>query len=279
MTRRERSFLFVPADRPERFLKAFATGADRVVIDLEDAVQPDGKTAARDTLANWLDGPDARPVMVRVNAVDTPWHADDLTALAAKPQVAGLMLPKADTAEAIAAVRAHLAADRPLVALMESIRGYLDLRRLVFTPGLSRLAFGSVDFCAETGIGGLGRELDAIRTELVVLSRAAGLPAPVEGVTLAVQDHAALEADIAHAKSFGFGGKLCIHPSQVAAVNAGFSPSQKELEWARRVMDAAAGAHGAVTVDGKLVDRPIIAQAAAILASAPPAADVLAAAS
>lgn len=279
MTRRDRSFLFVPADRPERFLKALATGADRVVIDLEDAVQPDGKTGARDTLANWLDGPEARPVMVRVNAVDTPWHQDDLKALAAKPQVAGLMLPKADTADAIAAVRAHLAADRPLVALMETIRAYLDLRRLVFTPGLSRLAFGSVDFCAETGIGGLGQELDAIRTELVVLSRAAGLPGPVEGVTLAVQDHAALETDITHAKSFGFGGKLCIHPSQVAAVNAGFSPSHKELDWARRVMAAASGTHGAVTVDGKLVDRPIIAQAAAILAGAPPAADALAAAS
>ncbi len=266
MTSSERSFLFVPADRPERFLKALATGADRVVIDLEDAVQPDNKAGARAGLAQWLDGLEARPIMVRVNAADTPWHQDDLKALARKPKVAGLMLPKADTADAIAGVRVHLPPERPLVALIETIRAYLDLRRLVFTPGLSRLAFGSVDFCAESGIGGLGSELDAIRTELVVVSRAAGLPPPVEGVTLAVQDQAALAADIAHARRFGFGAKLCIHPLQVAPVNAGFSPSDQEVDWAQRVVAAGSGAHGAVTVDGKLVDRPIIAQAAAILA-------------
>lgn len=265
MTSTERSFLFVPADRPERFAKALATGADLVVIDLEDAVQPDAKVAARHRLADWLESTEARPVMVRVNAAETPWHEDDLRALAGKPNLAGLMLPKADTAEAIASVRAHLPAERPLVALMETIRGYLDLRRLVHVPGLSRLAFGSVDFCAETGIGGLGVELDAIRTELVVVSRGAGLPPPVEGVTLAVQDGVALEADIRHARRFGFGGKLCIHPSQVAAVNAGFSPDEKEIDWARRVITAMDGAHGAVTVDGKLVDRPMIAQASAIL--------------
>lgn len=265
MTSSERSFLFVPADRPERFAKALATGADRVVIDLEDAVLPDNKAHSRDRLADWLDGADARPVMVRVNAVDTDWHGDDLKTLARLPKVAGLMLPKADTAEAIASVRAFLPQERPLVALIETIRGYLDLRSLVRTPGLSRLAFGSVDFCTETGIGGLGSELDAIRTELVVVSRGAGLPPPVEGVTLNVKDTAALEEDVRHAKRFGFGGKLCIHPDQVAATNRGFSPATVEIDWARRVVAASTGTHGAVTVDGKLVDRPVVAQARAIL--------------
>ncbi len=262
---RDRSYLFVPADRPERFAKALATGADCVVIDLEDAVLPAAKTAARDTLHTWLAGPDARPVAVRVNAADTAWHRDDLAALAGLPAVVGLMLPKADTPDAIASVAARVPVGGSLVALIETVRGYMDLRQLVRVPGLSRLAFGSVDFCTEAGIAGMGAELDAVRTELVLASRSAGLEPPIEGVTLAVTDAQALLADIDHARRFGFGGKLCIHPSQVAAVNAGFSPDPTQIDWAQRVLAACAGSHGAVTVDGKLVDRPILIQAQAIL--------------
>jgi citrate lyase subunit beta / citryl-CoA lyase len=262
----ERSFLFVPADRPERFAKALATRADRIIIDLEDAVAPGAKAAARDGLVDWLQGAEASDVMVRVNAATTPWHDDDMRAMAGLPRVVGLMLPKAEAVDAIAATRARLAGNKSLVGLVESVRGVADLRAVAATPGLSRLAFGTVDFCLETGIEGQGPELDFVRTQLTLESCLAGLAAPVEGVTVDIKSPDVLEADVARARRYGFGGKLCIHPSQVDPVNAGFSPSAERIDWARRVVEAASSGAGAVTVDGKLVDRPVVLQAEKILA-------------
>jgi citrate lyase subunit beta/citryl-CoA lyase len=262
----ERSFLFVPGDRPERYLKALDTPADRVIIDLEDAVLPDAKAQARETLARWLAGPDARDIAVRINSAGSDWHEADLALVAGNPRVVGVMLPKADRKADIEAVAARLAPHQSLIALVETIRGYLDLRQFAGARGLARLAFGSVDFCAETGIRGLGMELDAVRTELVIVSRAHGLAPPVEGVTIAVKDAELLGIDIDRARRFGFGGKLCIHPSQVEAVNTGFSATPQEIDWAHRVI-AAAAQGGAVTVDGKLVDKPVVDLAEKLLAS------------
>ena len=269
----ERSYLFVPGDRPERFGKAVATGADRVVLDLEDAVLPDAKAAARDAILSWLAGRDGGSVLVRVNASGTPWHADDLRALAGRPLVAGLMLPKAEDPAAIGPVRSGLRDGQVLVALVETVRAIANLRAVASVPGVQRLAFGSVDFCTEAGIRGYGRELDFVRGALVLESSLAGLLPPIEGVTMDVRDPVMLTRDIERARAFGFGGKLCIHPSQVAPVNAGFSPSATEIAWAERVVAAAGdGSPGAIVVDGKLVDRPVRLQAEAILrqvASAP----------
>jgi citrate lyase subunit beta/citryl-CoA lyase len=260
----ERSFLFVPGDRPERYGKALATAADRVVIDLEDAVLPDAKQASRDRIADWLAGPQARDVAIRINGSETPWQADDLRLVAGARHVAAVILPKAESRATLEAVSERLKPGQRLIALVETIRGYLDLRAFAGSRGLTRIAFGSVDFCNETGIRGLGSELDAIRTELVIVSRWAGLEPPVEGVTVAVRDDALLAEDIDRARRFGFGGKLCIHPSQVDAVNRGFSPTAEEIDWAQRVV-AAASQGGAVTVDGKLVDWPVVEQARKIL--------------
>jgi citrate lyase subunit beta / citryl-CoA lyase len=262
----ERSFLFVPADRPERFVKALATRADRIIIDLEDAVAPTAKAAARDSLVNWLEGAHASDVMIRVNAATTPWHDDDLRAVAGLARVIGLMLPKAEDVEAIGATRAKFFGNKSLVGLVETVRGVADLRAVAGTPGLSRLAFGTVDFCLETGIEGQGPELDFVRTQLTLESCLAGLAAPIEGVTVDIRAVDVLETDIARARRYGFGGKLCIHPSQVDPINTGFSPSADSIGWARRVIDAAKSGGGAVTVDGKLVDRPIMLQAEKILA-------------
>jgi citrate lyase subunit beta / citryl-CoA lyase len=262
----ERSFLFVPADRPERFAKALATGADRIIIDLEDAVAPNAKAAARDILVNWLEGALASPVMVRVNAVTTTWYDDDMRAMAGLPKVVGLMLPKAEGIDAIAETRAKLSENKSLVGLVETVRGVADLRAVAGTPGLSRLAFGTVDFCLETGIEGQGPELDFVRTQLTLESCLAGLFAPIDGVTVDIKAPDVLETDITRARRYGFGGKLCIHPSQVDPINNGFLPSATSIDWARRVIEAAKSGAGAVTVDGKLVDRPIVLQAEKILA-------------
>ncbi len=260
----ERSYLFCPGNKPERFGKALASGADRVVLDLEDAVLPDAKTAARDGIVDWLREAGA-PVMVRVNAAGTPWHADDVAALAGLPRLAGIMLPKAEDPTTLAALRERIGGGPGLVALVETARGIAGLRQVAATQGLHRIAFGSVDFCTETGIRGYGPELDFVRGQMVLESCLAGLAAPVEGVTMEVKRDDVLREDVARARRFGFGAKLCIHPSQVDGVNTGFSPSEAEIAWARRVVAACEAGPGAIVVDGKLVDRPVRLQAEAIL--------------
>ncbi|MDE2363495.1 MAG: CoA ester lyase [Hyphomicrobiales bacterium] len=264
----ERSLLFVPGDRPERFGKALASGADRVIIDLEDAVAPEAKGAARQNLVRWLESADARDVIVRVNAVTTAWYEDDMRALGPQTSVIGLMAPKAEEPDAIAAMRARMRNGTALYGLVETVRGFAQLRRVAQAKGVTRLAFGSVDFCLETGIEGQGAELDFVRAQLTVESCLAGLAAPIEGVTVDIKSQETLEADVTRARKYGFGGKLCIHPAQVAAINRGFSPSVSQIDWARRVLSAARAGAGATTVDGKMVDRPVILQAEKILAQA-----------
>lgn len=262
----ERSFLFVPADRPERFAKALAAGADRVIVDLEDAVAPAAKDLARETLVRWLGSAEGRDVLVRVNPPTTAWYEEDMRALADSSHVVGLMLPKAEDADAIAATLGRMRPRTTLIGLVETVRGFADLRAVAQAPGMTRLAFGSVDFCLETGIQGQGAELDFVRAQLILESCLAGLAAPVEGVTVDVKSSDVLRTDIERARRYGFGGKLCIHPTQVGLINNGFSPSSENIDWARRVLTAASSGAGAVTVDGKLVDRPVILQAERILA-------------
>jgi citrate lyase subunit beta/citryl-CoA lyase len=255
-----RSILFVPGDRAERFGKALASGADMVVIDLEDAVLPERKTAARDIIHDALSGLAEPRFYVRVNSLDTEWHADDVTALAALPGVAGLMLPKAERASDFAAM--HAAAEgKPLHALVETVSAILNLAELVTAPGLSRLSFGTVDFQVDAGIDGDGGEIDYVRTQIVLHSRSAGLAAPVDGVSTNLSDDEGLARDADHSRRFGFGGKLCVHPRQVAVVNAAFLPSDADVEWAKRVLLAIDGAFGAVAVDGKLIDKPVVDRA------------------
>lgn len=265
--RPERSWLFCPADRPERFERALASGADRVVLDLEDAVLPAAKGAARAGLATWLDARPGPCAVVRVNAAGTPWHEDDLAALLGRRGLAGVMLPKSDDPALLGALADRLGGQGVLVALVETVRAMARLREVAAVPGLHRLAFGSVDFCLEAGIRGYGEELNAVRTQLVLACALAGLAGPIEGVTMGLKDPALLEQDVDRARRFGFSGKLCIHPAQVGPVNRGLSPSETEIGWARRVVAACAQGGGAIVVDGKLVDRPVRLQAEAILGS------------
>lgn len=260
-----RSYLFVPADRPERIAKAFAAGADAVIADLEDAVAPDLKLAARAALANAL--APARPVWVRINGADTPWFEDDLAACAA-PGVAGIVLPKAERADDLAAIAARLGADKPVLALIETARGMADAEAIAACPAVRRLVFGSIDFQVDLGIEGDGDELLFFRSRLVLVSRLAELDAPVDGVTVRFDDPAAALADARRARREGFGGKLCIHPRQIEAVNAAFSPSADEVAWAARVVAAAAAGGGAVALDGKMIDKPVLTKAERILSKA-----------
>lgn len=260
-----RSLLFVPGSRPERFDKALAAGASAVIIDLEDAVAPPDKDAARAALAGWL-RPD-HAVIVRINSVDTAWFEQDL-ALCGMPGVAAVMVPKAERADTLAAVTA--AGARGLLPLVESAAGLAALAALAGAPGVLRLAFGAIDLQVDLGLKDATEdELGPFRLQLVLASRLAGIAAPVDGVSVAIDDEDRLRADVQRARRLGFGGKLCIHPKQVGAVNRGLAPGEAELDWARRVLAAAAVSGGAaVAVDGKMVDKPVLLRAQALLREA-----------
>ena len=262
------AYLFVPADRPERIAKARASGADAVIVDLEDAVAPEAKVRAREALAALLD--EAAPLVVRINAAGTPWFDDDLE-LCRHPGVAAIMLPKAEGIDAVCTVVETTYQD--VLPIIESARGLHEMDSIARVPGVIRLAFGSVDLALDLGIecapDGTEIELLAFRSQLVLASRLAGLAAPVDGVSTAIDDLQRLQADTERSRRLGFGAKLCIHPKQLATVQAVFTPSPERLDWARRVCKACETAGGsAVAVDGQMVDLPVVQRARAVLRDA-----------
>lgn len=258
----DRSYLFVPGNRPDRFESASHAGADVVLIDLEDAVAPADKAAARQSAKAWLG---SRPAWLRINGVDSDEFEADL-ALLRLPFLQGVMLAKAESPDAIGRVRSAAPEGLPVIPLIESAQGMWHAMALASSPDVLRLAFGAVDYQLDLGIDGDREELLSVRSQLVLVSRVAGLQPPLDGVTLALDDPEALRRDVAYARRLGFGGKLCVHPRQVAAINEGFLPSESEVEWAQRVVTAAAqSGENALRLDGKLVDRPVIERARAIL--------------
>lgn len=261
-----RSYLFVPGDRPERIPKALHSGADAVIVDLEDAVAPDAKAAARQTVASALSP--AYPVFVRVNGPETPWFKDDVE-LCRMPGAAGVVLPKAEQVDHLGYVVDRIGAGARILPFIETAKAMWNAHAIAQSPGVERLLFGALDLQLDLGISGEGEELLYFRSRLVLVSRVAGLAAPVDGVTVALDDPDVLRADALRARRLGFGGKLCIHPKQIAMVNECFRPSEAEIAWARRVLDAVAAAgKGAVALDGQMVDRPVIARAEAIVNAA-----------
>ncbi|WP_406020596.1 CoA ester lyase [Nocardioides sp. NBC_00850] len=258
-----RTFLFVPATRPERFVRAHESGADVVILDLEDAVAPDEKQAALDAALRWLTGVDQRPTtMVRINGSDTAWHGAEVAALAGTG--APLLLPKAESAEQVEDLHAR-AGRAPVVPLIETPGGVVEATSVAGAAGVVRLALGHLDLAAVLGVDPDSYEaFRCTRSQLVLASAYAGLPAPVDGVTTALDDEERLTRDVQHAVTLGFGGKLCIHPRQVGVVHDALRPADDEVAWARRVVGAAAGG-GAVSLDGRMVDPPVVARAHRVL--------------
>ncbi|KRE39375.1 hypothetical protein ASG73_03355 [Janibacter sp. Soil728] len=263
------TMLFVPGDRPERYGKAAASGADAIIIDLEDAVAPEAKGAARDAAVSWFAG--AGTGVVRVNAPDTEYFDDDVAALA--PHVDVVVLPKAQDPQVVTTLVARLREARPdaaVFALIETAQGILSAPQTAKVPGVVRLAFGNFDLSSELGLHPDDHDaLWPLRTQLVVASAAAGLPAPVDGVSGSIDDTEVIEADTRHAVRVGFRAKLCIHPRQVPVVAAALAPSADEVAWATRVLAAWDEADsGAVAVDGTMIDKPVIDRARRVLAAA-----------
>lgn len=265
-----RTALFVPADRPERFAKAAASGADIVILDLEDAVTPEGKRQALGHVVRALSDRSAGRLeaLVRTNGRTTEWFAAEIEALArltstAQHGMLGIMLPKAEDSAEVKAARELLPDRYALVPLIETAVGIVNALEIARVPGVDRLAFGAVDLALDLDTGPDPRALDHARSMVVLASRAARIAAPLDAPPTAIRNLERIAADAARGRSFGFGGGLCIHPAQVDPVQNAYRPTRDELEWAHKVL--AVADVGAAQVDGEMIDRPVVDRARRVI--------------
>ncbi|MES1924368.1 CoA ester lyase [Salinisphaera sp. T31B1] len=259
--------LFVPATRANLIPKALASGADAVIVDLEDAVAVDRKDEARAALASFLgEHPDAR-VHVRINTPTSGELDADLEVCRGHAGIAGIVAPKAESRGALERIASL---GKPVWPLLETPAGILALAELTRVRGVERYSFGALDFAFEAGVtpdsDGGRAVLDHARYQLLIHSHAAGLIPPLESVFPDFQNVDRLHAIARRASDMGFGGMLCIHPAQIATVKKAFSPTEDELSWAQRVMEASRTNEAAFQVDGQMVDAPVLARARRILA-------------
>lgn len=266
-----RSALFVPGSRPDRFAKALAAGADAVIVDFEDAVEEPLKRQARDNLAAFLNDNTQASVWVRVNAPTHAEHADDLAFCEQYAGVAGVLLPKVESAAHVAAV---WQTGKPVLPIIESAKGLLALEQIARSPGVERLSFGGLDLALDlnlnSGTHAAQTFLDQARMSVQLHSRGADLLPPLDGVHPAIGDPQGLHRAIRHAYDMGYGGALCIHPAQVTVIHAALAPSIDDLNWARKVINASAAAKGAgaFQLEGQMVDAPVLLRAQRLLALA-----------
>ena len=272
-----RSLLYVPA-HAERFIaKAHERGADAIILDLEDSVPANSKLAARDGLAEAVRhvGQAGAAVFVRINS-ETDLQLDDAAA-ACRAGASGLMVPKLATLEHLDRLAAHLAPIRresmPFIGLVEDPAAVLDARVLAGHPSVMGLALGGEDFATAMGAAATPEVLRLPKQMVHMGAKASGKLS--FGLLRGIADYAnidAIGAAAVEAKAFGFDGATCVHPSAVAVLNTGFSPTEAELDWARRLIAEAEEAerknHGAFVFEGKMVDAPIIARARAVLGKA-----------
>jgi citrate lyase subunit beta / citryl-CoA lyase len=267
------TWLYAPGDRPQTVAKALTAGADVVVVDLEDAVAPDRKAYARDAVAELLGEPQPVPVHVRVNALDSPWAAADLRAVAGLPALAGLRLPKVTsplqiTRVAEAAPPAGGGAPA-LYALLETALGVEGVFAIASAhPALRGIALGESDLRADLGVRS-DEGLDWCRSRVVVAARAAGLAPPSQSVHPDTRDLEGLAASCAHGRALGFLGRAAIHPRQLPIIERAYLPTGREIEEAETIVRAAAAERGAQALpDGRFIDAAVVAMARRTLALA-----------
>lgn len=261
------SALFVPGNRPERFAKAASSGAHVVIIDLEDAVPVDEKAMARDEAVAALRAGTIANALVRVNVVGSAEYEQDIEALLAVASrgdhgLVGIMIPKAEDDRALELLAQRLPASVRLVPLIESATGLMNAVALARVSQVARLAFGAIDLALDLNSSPEDQYLAYARTHLVVASRVARVAAPLDSPSLDIRDTAAVSASARHARNFGFGGKLCIHPAQLTPVHDAFAPTEAEIAWALLIAGAP---DGASQISGQMVDRPVLERAQRIL--------------
>ncbi|QVJ02446.1 CoA ester lyase [Nocardiopsis eucommiae] len=274
------TWLYVPGDRPERFSKAIASGADAVILDLEDAVLPSAKDTARRHVRDFLDARHAESVNdgvrvhVRVNAPHTEWFALDAAAVAAGG-ADGVRVPKIESAEDVDLVVGAVGEGVPVDCLLESARGVENASEIAAHPAVRSLALGEADLTAELGLRG-DEAFSWLRTRIVVASAAAGLAAPGMAAYIDVRDTEGLYRSCLRGRDTGLFGRSAIHPRQVPVIRRAFTPSEEEVSRARQIAEAAEGAFaesvrggGAIALaDGRFIDAPVVTAALRTLALA-----------
>ncbi|MFZ2176888.1 MAG: CoA ester lyase [Rhodococcus sp. (in: high G+C Gram-positive bacteria)] len=268
-----RSWLYVPGHKERLISKALDSGADAVIIDLEDAVPAEAKDQARDNAAmiaadrgDTVDGPQ---IWVRINQAGSPWHDHDVAALAGSG-IDGLRVPKVESVESVCAIAE--ASRLPLLLIIESARGLLDAPALARAhPSVVGISLGEADLSADLRVGPNG--LDWARGWLVTAARAAGLPSPAQSVWTHVRDLDGLRASSIRSREYGFHGRTVIHPTQIPIVNDVFTPSDAEITAAQAVVDAAQeaadnGSAALLDSDGCFIDPAVVEQARVVLSLA-----------
>ena len=264
-----RSILFVPGDRPDRYENALAAGADAVCIDLEDAVAPGRKTGALASVGRFLASRPSRgpvAVIVRVNDPDTGRGERDAGALRDQPPDA-VMIPKVTTPEGVRRASRMVGDDMPLLPIIETALGLENATRIgAASPAVAALVFGGFDLSAELGAEPDWESLLYARSRVVHAAAVSGLDA-IDMPSRDLRRMAGLREEAEKARRLGYNGKVAIHPAQIPVIHEVFTPSREEIRRARRIVDAdrAAGG-GAVALDGRMVDRPVVEAARRVLA-------------
>ena len=256
------NFLFVPGTRPERFIKALDSGANGVVLDLEDAVPEEEKVSARDAIrAAWssFSSEQKRRLVIRTNSPGTQFYSADLI-LAQELQVACLLIPKSESRDQINGA-ALILPNTAIIPMIETAIGLDQLKEIANSNQVIRLALGNLDLQVDLGMicDRHETELQTARYQTVLASRLAQIAPPIDGVTPSTDDIERITDDAERAKRMGFGGKLCIHPKQVSVVKQAFTPTEEEISWAKRVIEAdLASKGGVIKLDGRMIDRPVV---------------------
>ncbi|MBC8339542.1 MAG: CoA ester lyase [Rhodospirillales bacterium] len=272
-----RSLLFTPGNHPAKVTKVFTSGADVAILDLEDSVALSEKAATRTPVVEGLKTPRICLGYVRVNAADTEFYTDDLSAVVG-PWLDGIVLPKVESADQLVAADAEV---RRLEEASDMLPGAIDIIPILETAkGLAavseiagcdsrvrKLSFGAVDFAKDLGMRlSLDEwELTPARSSIVLASRVAGLDAPLDSVWVHFKDTDGLVASAERVRDMGFRGKMCIHPAQIAPVNGVFTPSDEEVARAETIVaafeEAEAAGSASIQIDGFFIDYPVVEQA------------------
>ena len=266
------TFLFVPGTRPERFVKALDSGADSVIIDLEDAVAEEDKESARASIRSaWptFTADQKKRLIIRSNSPGSHFYGADLI-LAQELNVACLLIPKSESLDQINGA-AQMLPDTAIIPMIETAIGLDRLNEIASSEQVLRLALGNIDLQADLGMvcDAQETELQTARFQIVLASRLAQIAPPIDGVTPSTDNIERITDDAERAKRMGFGGKLCIHPKQVVLVKDSFMPTAAEVSWAQRVIEAdKASKGGAIKLDGRMIDRPVVLLAQRTLAIA-----------
>lgn len=258
-----RSWLLVNGARPESFAEAVSSAADQVILDIEDAVDPGSKCAARATVADRLE---TNSAWVRVNDRSTGFWSHDLDGLRGRPGLAGVVLAKTESPDQVSETVDRLGGTTPVIALIESALGIEEAPAIARARGVFRLAFGSGDYRRDTGASSDDLAMAYPRSRLVVASRIGGLPGPIDGPTVS-SSHPVLRENTATTVSLGLTGKLCLHPDHTAVVNEAISPTRSDINWAQRFL-ADFDARNQIVRDGSDLPRLARAQKIVTLATA-----------